>query len=507
MFDWLRKNLENIFETPESRQLHRQQAIMHAYLAKINPLVQTRRYTEALSYLNGWIEDDTTNYVAFRQRGYCKYLIGDYEDAIVDFTESIRLKPHLDHRVSYFYRAWANFALKNFGTAIADCNRILEQTPYDTVAIHLRGSALLQQKQFNAALQDAEQVIAIDPTNGDGYVLRAAAHLNLNGDLDDIIADCNRALELHSRNPFAYINRAMAYLKQRQHDQALADLEQAEQLDSNEIVIYIYRGHILNDLERYTDALDVLNSALKLNPTSYDAYYQITRAHYELRNDADVLSTTDKMLEHNPARGAIYIFRAAVYARQKQYVKAYAEYDRAIEVDSKYYFVYVSRAMIRVQYGLDYDEALTDINWAMTLRTDDVQLYAYRGLVYLYRMNLDEAMRDFQQSIDNMQRLETVYHGRAHIHFLRGNYNQALADFEQHTVMNAHLPKYGHAGQAVTLYAMGKHDEAIALWREIVTEDARFADADWLPFKVFDAEPLLEIARKLIAQTQNDDTP
>ncbi len=59
---------------------------------------------------------------------------------------------------------------------------------------------------------------------------------------------------------------------------------------------------------------------------------------------------------------------------------------------------------------------------------------------------------------------------------------------------------YALAGLAISHYALGQYDEAKRIWRALLAQDQGYRDADWVGKTLNWAQPLIEAARKLIAE-------
>jgi len=69
--------------------------------------------------------------------GYNRYLQGNFKEAIIEFSETIRLNPnHID---AFYYRAKSKQELKDFLGAFSDFNKARELNPGQTIFFMVRG--------------------------------------------------------------------------------------------------------------------------------------------------------------------------------------------------------------------------------------------------------------------------------------------------------------------------------------------------------------------------------
>ena len=81
---------------------------------------------------------------AYSNRGIAWRNKGEFDRAIADITEAIRLDPLLrtaNHTSAYFGRGNVYYTKKDYGNAIADYTRVIERDANDALALYWRGRA------------------------------------------------------------------------------------------------------------------------------------------------------------------------------------------------------------------------------------------------------------------------------------------------------------------------------------------------------------------------------
>ncbi len=129
----------------------------------------------------------------FFNRALNKYKQGDYQGAIEDYTQAIRLDP--------------NYAK----------------------AYHGRGIARYDLGDLQEAMADYNQAIRLDPNYAPAYNNRGTARDDL-GDLQEAIADYTQAIRLDPNSALAYYNRGLVYKQQGKKQRAIADFHRAADL-------------------------------------------------------------------------------------------------------------------------------------------------------------------------------------------------------------------------------------------------------------------------------------
>ena len=115
-----------------------------------------------------------------------------------------------------------------------------ELQPRDAAILAERGFVHLDQKDYPAAIADADRALALDPKLARAYNLRASAR-RATGDLRRAIEDFTQAIALEP-NLDNYFQRASTYQKLGEHKLAVADFDQALAEDPQEPHIYYARA-------------------------------------------------------------------------------------------------------------------------------------------------------------------------------------------------------------------------------------------------------------------------
>ena len=225
-------------------------------------------YNSAIADFTEAIRLAPKNIYAYFNRGIAKSYLGQHTDAIADWSEAIRLNP--DFISAYVNRGFLKSELGQYIAAIADFNTVIRLKPNFAVAYFYRGLMKDNLKQYAAAIEDFDAVILLDPDNPEAYNNRGAAKSEL-GQYAAAIADWNTTIRLKPDYAEAYFNRGLARGKLGQHAAAIADFDDVIRLTPNNIYAYFNRGFAKNMLGRTWEANQDLQTALKLAEKAGDA--------------------------------------------------------------------------------------------------------------------------------------------------------------------------------------------------------------------------------------------
>jgi len=94
-------------------------------------------YKTSATYCISALKFDTNRTDAHFLLGYNQYLLGNYEVAVAEFSETIRLNPnHID---AFYYRAKSKQIMKDLIGALSDFNKARELNPGQTIFFMVRG--------------------------------------------------------------------------------------------------------------------------------------------------------------------------------------------------------------------------------------------------------------------------------------------------------------------------------------------------------------------------------
>jgi serine/threonine-protein kinase len=201
----------------------------------------------------------------------------EYDKAIADFGEAIRLNPR---KVEYYENRGKKYVLRaqeystknDYDNAIADFTDGIRLAPNEARLWNARGSAYLNKGDWQKALPDINETIRLAPWP-DHYCNRGCAYM-LKGDYAAAILDLDRSIQLNPRyNTRAFFIRGLVYFHRQEYDRAIADLTEAiEGYPSFAGYAHQPRGEAYLKKGDLDKALADLNKAIMLNPSPASPY-------------------------------------------------------------------------------------------------------------------------------------------------------------------------------------------------------------------------------------------
>jgi len=274
----------------------------------------------------------------FLDRGIMFAMRGEYDKAIADFTEAIRLNPDmvgaymlraraLRANISNVLGVYENFSgietrstegrasldkMRVFDQIILDLTQAIRLDPNNDIPYSERGIAYSDMGDIDWAIEDFNQAIRIDPDDYASYSNRGNAY-KIKHDYDRAIEDYNRAIRLNSNAAYSYINRGTSYAYKNEWDYAIADYSRAIRLLPNSPEGYKNRGAAFLNKGDWDRAINDFNQAIKLLPNSPEGY-NTRAAAYALKGDYErAIADWETVLRINPndsnAKSRIEMFR------------------------------------------------------------------------------------------------------------------------------------------------------------------------------------------------------
>ena len=151
---------------------------------------------------------------------------GDYSKVIIDATEAIRLQPS---QAAYNLRGSAYYDKGDYDIAISDFDDALKLGPPSSTIFHNRGNAWRGKHDYAKAIADYDMAIKADPKAAFSIQNRGISKQAL-GDLDGALADINQAIRLDPSLPQPLINRTAIWRAKGDLDRAIADGSEAIRL-------------------------------------------------------------------------------------------------------------------------------------------------------------------------------------------------------------------------------------------------------------------------------------
>lgn len=165
-------------------------------------------YADAISLLTDVISEDKNNTDYLLKRGEAKYLSGKGILAIQDFNKVISLDA--SNSMAYAFRSAVYVDLKDYKSAIDDCQKALKIDPKNEIAyIRMADSYFfMENPNYIEAMKNYNEAINLNEKNKTALHNRGFAKKELK-DYRGAIDDFNKAIIIDAEYASAYMNRGI----------------------------------------------------------------------------------------------------------------------------------------------------------------------------------------------------------------------------------------------------------------------------------------------------------
>jgi tetratricopeptide (TPR) repeat protein len=231
-----------------------------------------------------------TRVAAFISRGSVHLSRRDYDRAIDDYSEAIRLDPK--YAIGFNNRGLAYLRKGKLDRAIEDYDEAIRLNPAYALALANRATARRIKGRIDLAIEDSDKAIGLNRRLAAAFFARADAYRDkaqwdfdaylAEGVYEDrAIADYDEGLRLEPNNAAAWRNRGFLQTKRQRYDRAIQDFDEAIRLDPGVAASFFNRAYALRFVGQYDRAIADYRKALtlQLDETSRS---QIARALKQL---------------------------------------------------------------------------------------------------------------------------------------------------------------------------------------------------------------------------------
>lgn len=342
---------------------------------------------------NAWI---------YQNRGYGYYLLGEPEQGSKDYDKAISLNRVLAYQ-SYNERGISRYKRKDYQGAIADYTEAIRLKP-DYVQYYLnRGDAYAKAGNKAKAMEDFATALRLRPNDASTYIYRGEAYFALKEN-EQGIKDYETAIGLAPESAYIYYkNRGVLRYGQKDYAAAVADYTQSLRLKPDYATAYFERGKAYFDWKKYEEALADLNKVIEIAPDAAVAYGVRGMTYYHKREYEKAIADSTKAIELKVERkslGMAYLVRALAYSRLGNYEAAIAGLTEEIRLnfdDPQISASYSIRGMFYDKLG-QYKEALADYNESLRINPKDIISYETRAELLEKLGRKQEARADWEKA-------------------------------------------------------------------------------------------------------------
>ena len=257
-----------------------------------------------------------------------------------------------DRATAHVIRGSAHWRQRDFDQAIADENEAIRIDPNLAAAYVARSAAYGSKADDDQAIADANKALDIDPNIAAAHLDRGIARGH-KGDVDGAIADTTRAVELDPHNALGLISLGTLHAKKREPGLAYADFGNATEIEpGGGFDGYRVRGMAFERRSDFRHAIADFSRWIEIDPACAFAY--ALRADALLRNDEHAFADATRAIDINPRSAVGHEIRGRIYAFRRDPARAADDFAAWIETEPNNASAYHLRGRVYTD-NYDYD--------------------------------------------------------------------------------------------------------------------------------------------------------
>ncbi|XP_062850759.1 RNA polymerase II-associated protein 3 [Trichomycterus rosablanca] len=249
-----------------------------------------------------------------REQGNQFFKDGKYDDAIECYTRGMSTDPY--NPVLPTNRATCFFRLKKYAVAESDCNLAIALDSKYIKALSRRGAARFALQKHQAALEDYDTVLKLDPENLDAQneIKKLNQVLVSQGQKKDMmeknvtevpLTDAENLKhvdeeQLRRQEAVIHKDRGNAYFKEGKYEAAVDCYSKGMVADATNALLAANRAMAYLKLERYVEAEDDCSKAIALDSTYLKAFARRATARTALGKLSEAREDFEQVLKLEP---------------------------------------------------------------------------------------------------------------------------------------------------------------------------------------------------------------
>jgi len=298
-------------------------------------------------------------------------------------------------------------------------------------------------KEYEKAIEDMNEAIALSPNNSKYYARRAICYNNLHSsqtakdeaswkkviaeNKGKAIADMHYAIFLDPGINSFYNNLAGYYYGNNDYEKAIEVMSQVILKAPDNIDYYAKRAFYYfcrgEDEKALMDYMTIIKKTPKCGKIYYDGILKVCSRNKDFIRAIQDLTRVIQLAPKNPYG---YYIRGLLYYEYDRFDNATGDFSKSIDLYPNAEFYY-RRALSYIESGVD-KLALKDCDTAMSLVKDHWDCIRLRSRIFIKLGDLKSAFKDLNKLIKISPLTADNYIHRAKVYERRGNVKKAIED-------------------------------------------------------------------------------
>lgn len=226
-------------------------------------------------------------------------------------------------------------------------------------ALYNSATEELDKGNFQAALDNLDKFIEIDPNYPNAYLLRGYINSTYLRNFNLAINDFTYCIQMNQEDELAYYYRGMAYYKKNKKIEAIKDYTKTISIDKDNTNAYFMRGLIKSEFNDLNGAIADYDEIIKREKTAIPYIYKMSTVYnnkayclVRLGKFNEGLPLVNKALQMDESEAYIWDTRGEIYYRIGLYDNCINDMSRAINIDQEAGNSYYFRGLAKIKLGL-----------------------------------------------------------------------------------------------------------------------------------------------------------
>jgi tetratricopeptide (TPR) repeat protein len=334
-----------------------------------------------------------------------------------------------------------NLMLKgNYAEAANLYRQAIVRNAHNVTAMVGLGMALGKQFKLDAADEELDKALALDPENAQAHVGKAIVAMNrlqsssmtIIKQKDSILKQaedqCKQAISMDPSLPEAHYNLGMTYKEQGRLDDATTEFKSAIKDEPKYSDAFAGLGLTKLAQGSLAEAADNFKQAVNCNSSNSTAHYGLGKTYYKQGNVDAAIKELNTALYLNPNSAPTHQSMGEAYETQGNMVAAVKEYQEAIRMKPEDPDAYMHIADIRDNRG-DIELAISELRAGVELMPNNPELRLRIADSCLRLEKLDDAIKEYQTTLQMDAKNSQAAKGLTRAYYLKSSKEASSAFF------------------------------------------------------------------------------
>lgn len=295
------------------------------------PLEYVMNLGDAEKLYSDRIKGNEKDFIAYAHRGMIHRENEELQKAFRDLNNSLRINK--ENAATWSNRGVVYHEMGEPQKAVNDISYAIKLNKNYARAFFNLGNVLYAAGAHDEAIKSFDKAIKLRPEEVWFFINRASAKHDA-GYIEEAKVDYEKSIEINKRVSDSYIGMSNIFLSENDLEKALENAEKAVDIQPKNAVSLNHRGWVLYKLGKVEEAMFDLNRAINYAPRLQLAYNNRAVCHVALGNLDDAIEDYDRCIELSGGTGTPTTLgnRAVAYEGKKEYKKAIADFEKALEM-------------------------------------------------------------------------------------------------------------------------------------------------------------------------------